>query len=317
MTLQEERWSRGIAWLKKFPFIPIDIGLALLVTLTGLTLFVFSGINGDNRAGFVFIQNIEQSSLDTRFSLRGARAHDPRILIVGIDERTLQKINSFPLPRSNYAALVERLNAGGARIIAFDETFPTPESNSGPQALQQLQSNLGASISPSVLKQVEALEISSDQDANFASALKKGGDVILGHLFLSPERTKSADTTTADAYFNIVWAQTFPQVMPVKSKDRNAFDLGTAWIRNGGTVAAGVEANITRIAESAASYGFLKINPEPAGTLRRVLLMIRYQDKDFFPSLPLQVIREYEKIPDQQIVAYIAEDGLERMEFGG
>ena len=45
--------------------------------------------------------------------------------------------------------------------------------------------------------------------------------------------------------------------------------------------------------------------------------MIRYQDKDFFPSLPLQVIREYEKIPDQQIVAYIAEDGLERIQFGG
>jgi adenylate cyclase len=316
MTLQEEHWSRWAARLRKFPFVRIDIALALLVTLTGLTLFVFSGINGDNRAGFVFLQNIEQSSLDTRFSLRGARAHDPRIVIVGIDERTLQKINSFPLPRSNYATLVERLNAGGARVIAFDESFPTPESNSGPQALQQLQKNLGASISPNALKQVKELELSTDQDANFAAALKKGGNVILGHLFLNPERAKSADTKAAEAYFNIVWAQTFPQVVPVKSKDRKAFDLGTAWVQNGGTVAAGVEANITKIAESAASYGFLNINPDADGTLRRALLMIRYQDKDFFPSLPLQVIREYEKIPDQQIVAYIAEDGLERIQLG-
>jgi adenylate cyclase len=316
MTLQEEHWSRWAARLRKFPFVRIDIALALLVTLTGLTLFVFSGINGDNRAGFVFLQNIEQSSLDTRFSLRGARPHDPRIVIVGIDERTLQKINSFPLPRSNYAALVERLNAGGARVIALDETFPTPESNSGPQALQQLQKNLGPSISPKVLKQVKELELSTDQDANFAAALKKGGDVILGHLFLNPERAKSAETKSADEYFNIVWAQTFPQVVPVKSKNGKAFDMGTAWIQNGGTVAAGVEANITKIAESAASYGFLNINPDADGTLRRALLMIRYQDKDFFPSLPLQVIREYETIPDQQIVAYIAEDGLERIQFG-
>jgi len=316
MTLQEEHSSSGAPWLKKLSFIRIDFGLALLVTLTGLTLFVFSGINGDNRPGFVFLQNIEQSSLDTRFSLRGARAHDPRIVIVGIDERTLQKINSFPLPRSNYAALVEQLNAGGARIIAFDEAFPTPESNSGPQALEQLQKNLGASVSPNVLKQVKELEISTDQDANFSSALKKGGDVILGHLFLNPERAKSAETKSADEYFNIVWAQTFPQVVPVKSKDGKSFDMGTAWIQNGGTVAAGVEANITKIAESAASYGFLNINPDADGTLRRALLMIRYQDKDFFPSLPLQVVREYEKIPDQQIVAYIAEDGLERIQFG-
>jgi adenylate cyclase len=317
MTLQEEHWSGWAARLRKFPFVRIDIALALLVTLTGLTLFVFSGISGDNRAGFVFLQNIEQSSLDTRFSLRGARPHDPRIVIIGIDERTLQKINSFPLPRSNYATLVERLNSGGARVIAFDETFPTPESNSGPQALQQLQKNLGASISPNVLKQVKELEISTDQDANFATALKRGGDVILGHLFLSPERAKSAETKSADEYFNIVWAQTFPQVVPVKSKNGKAFDMGTAWIQNGGTVAAGVEANITKIAESAASYGFLNINPDADGTLRRALLMIRYQDKDFFPSLPLQVIREYEKILDQQILAYIAEDGLERIQLGG
>lgn len=316
MTLQEEHWSHWAARLRKFPFVRIDIVLGLLVTLTGLTLFVFSGINGDNRAGFVFLQNIEQSSLDTRFSLRGARPHDPRIVIVGIDERTLQKINSFPLPRSNYAALVERLNTGGARVIAFDESFPTPESNSGPQALQQLLKNLGPSISPNVLKQVKELELSTDQDANFAAALKKGGDVILGHLFLNPERAKSAETKSADEYFNIVWAQTFPQVVPVKSKNGKAFDMSTAWIQNGGTVAAGVEANITKIAESAASYGFLNINPDADGTLRRALLMIRYQDKDFFPSLPLQVIREYEKIPDQQIVAYIAEDGLERIQFG-
>ena len=255
MTPQEEHGSRWAARLREFPFVRIDIALALLVTLSGLTLFVFSGINGDNRAGFVFLQNIEQSSLDTRFSLRGARPHDPRIVIVGMDERTLQTINSFPLPRSNYAALVERLNAGGARIIAFDESFPTPESNSGPQTLEQLQKNLGASISPNVLRQVKELEVSTDQDAHFATALKEGGDVILGHLFLSPERAKSAETKSAEEYFNIVWAQTFPQVVPVKSKNGKAFDLGSAWIQNGGTVAAGVEANISKIAESAASYG--------------------------------------------------------------
>src|ERR1700728_5492153 len=131
MTLQEEHRSRWAARLRKFPFVRIDIALALLMTLTGLTLFVFSGINGDNRAGFVFLQNIEQSSLDTRFSLRGARPHDPRIVIVGIDERTLQKINSFPLPRSYYAALVERLNDGGGRVIEFEQTLATQETNSG------------------------------------------------------------------------------------------------------------------------------------------------------------------------------------------
>jgi hypothetical protein len=34
---------------------------------------------------------------------------------------------------------------------------------------------------------------------------------------------------------------------------------------------------------------------------------MRYRDQDFFPSLVLQSVREYEKIPDQGIAAYIAE----------
>jgi adenylate cyclase len=313
MKRKAQQWS---AWLREFSRSQIDLSLALLVTLIGLTLFVFSGLSADNRAGFVFLQNIEQSSLDLRFELRGKRPPDSRIVIVGIDENTLQKIGSYPLPRSNFALLVNRLNADGARIIAFDATFPTPESNSAVQALQELQNNVGASMSANVLKQVKELEISSDQDAAFAASLKSGGNVILGHIFLDPDRAKAANAKSAEEYYNIVWAQAFPLVVPAKSRDGKAVDMGKAWIRASGTVAAGVEANISKIAESAASYGLLNINKDADGTLRHGTLMIRYQDLDFFPSLPLQVIREYEKIPDQDIAAYISENGLERIQFG-
>ena len=78
----------------------------------------------------------------------------------------------------------------------------------------------------------------------------------------------------------------------------------------------GVEANITKLAESAASFGFININPDQDGTLRHALLMVRYQDQDFFPSLDLEVVREYEKIRDQDIAAYIAPNGLEHIQFG-
>jgi adenylate cyclase len=104
-------------------------------------------------------------------------------------------------------------------------------------------------------------------------------------------------------------------VLKVKSKGRD-FDLGRAWLENGGNVYQGAEANLAQLAEAAASYGFFNINPDPDGTLRRGLLIVRYQDQDFFPSLAMQVLREYEKIPDQEIAAYISEDGLERIQFG-
>jgi adenylate cyclase len=308
-----QRWTQR---LSRISSRQIDIALAILVTAAGLLLFAFAGIGGSRRAGFLFLQNVEQRLLDMRFGIRGQRPHDERIVIVGIDERTLQKIGSFPLPRKTYATLVQRLSAGGARVIAFDATFPTPESNSAAQALQRLQAELGTSTTPAVAQRIRQLQAASDQDAFLAKALKQSGNVVLGHLFLDAGRAKDADPKLEEEYFNIVWAKAFPQVLKVKSKEGGDFDLGKAWVENGGTVAAGAEANIAMLAEAAASYGFIDINPDADGTLRHALLMMRYRDQDFFPSLAMQILREYEQIPDQQIAAYISEGGLERIQFG-
>ena len=313
MSSPEQRWPRWRERLREFALAHVDLGLGVLVTLLGLVLFRFSGIGAiDSRAGFAFLQSIEQSSLDLRFEMRGARPHDERIVIVGIDEQTLQKIDSFPLPRKNYATLINKLSAGGARVIAFDVTFPTPESNSGGDALRKLQAELGASASPMLRKQIQDLELASDQDAALAAAMKNSGNVVLGHIFLDSQ----PDPKLAEEYFNIAWAHVFPQVLPVGFKSGQTVDLGQVWKENGGSVKQGVEANIPKLADDAASFGFINIVPDSDGTLRHALLMIRYQDLDFFPSLDLEVVRAYEKIPDQQIAAYVGPNGLERIQFG-
>jgi adenylate cyclase len=315
MTMREQRWSSWSAALGRFSARQVDLALALLVTLTGLMLFAFAGVGGSTRAGFLFLQNVEQRSLDMRFAARGQRPHDDRIVIVGIDEKTLQNVGSFPLPRTSYAYLVNQLSAGGAGVIAFDATFPTPESNSAKKALSQLQRELGPSAPAKVTAKIKQLEAAGDHDALFAAALQQSGRVVLGHLFLDKERAQASDAKRAEEYFTIIWAKAFPQVLKVKSKGHD-FDMSRAWLENGGGVYPGAEANLAQLAEAAASYGFFNTAPDPDGTLRRALLMVRYQDQDFFPSLAMQVLREYEKIPDQEIAAYISENGLERIQFG-
>jgi adenylate cyclase len=313
MSLPEQRWPRSRERLQGFALDHVDLGLGILVTLLGLLLFRFSGIGSiDSRAGFAFLQSIEQSSLDLRFEMRGTRPHDDRIVIVGIDEQTLQKINSFPFPRKNYAELINNLTASGARVIAFDVTFPTPESNSAGEALGKLQAEVGAAASPALRKQMQDLQLASDQDATLAAGMKNSGNVVLGHIFLDSQ----PDPKLAEEYFNIAWAHVFPQVLPAGFKSGQTVDLGQVWKDNGGLVKQGVEANISKLADSAASFGFINIVPDSDGTLRHALLMIRYQDLDFFPSLDLEVVRAYEKIPDQQVAAYIAPKGLERIQLG-
>ncbi len=292
-----------------------NITAAVLTTAIGLVLFAYSGIGENRQAGFVFLQDIEQRSLDLRFALRGKRATDPRIVIVDIDEKTLREIGSYPLPRDSFALLVRKLKEEGARVVAFDMTFPTPASSESLAVLKRLRQELGTNTRPDIQSKLEVLQQQADVDAQFAGALKDAGNVVLGHTFLEADRATSSDPALAEAYFNIVWAKVFPQVLKVKSGKQD-FDPGKAWLQGGGMVATGVEANLPQFAEAAASYGFLNITPDADGTLRRALFMIRYQNQDFFPSLALQILRQYEDIPDQQIAAYIAADGLERIQFG-
>jgi len=310
--------QRPLLWWKRLSgaFLRVDLLLGVLVTIAGLALYAFSGIGDDPRAGFAFLENIEQRSLDLRFGLRGVRPHDDRIVIAGIDEKTLQQIGSFPVPRSSYATLVDRLTADGARVIGFDVTFPNPETNSAIGALERLQEDVGKNASAAVTAKIRDLEKSSDEDAQLAAAIKRSGHVVLAHLFLDPERAKGTDSRIQQDYFNIVWAKNYPQVFPIASKNGHKVDIGRAWIDAGGAVAAGAEANISKLADAAASYGFIDINPDADGTLRHAFLAIRYQDQDFFPPLAMQIIREYEQIADQDIALYIARDGLERIQFG-
>src|SRR5258708_31508997 len=74
----------------------VDVVLITLVTLTGLGIYAFIAFGQNTRAFFSFLNNIEQRTLDSRFRMRGKRAVDERVVIVGIDEKTLQKVGAWP-----------------------------------------------------------------------------------------------------------------------------------------------------------------------------------------------------------------------------
>lgn len=52
---------------------------------------------------------------------------DPQLVIVVIDDRSLQQLGQWPWPRSTHARLIERLSDAGVRRIALDLMFPEPD----------------------------------------------------------------------------------------------------------------------------------------------------------------------------------------------
>ncbi|MGI9102044.1 MAG: CHASE2 domain-containing protein [Terriglobales bacterium] len=322
-----EAWDRFADLVGQVPTKRVDMVIALVITVVGLTVYVLVSITAHTKAAFGFLDTIELRSLDARYKMRGPRrlcpgqagnrdCVDDRIVIVGLDEKTLQKVGSYPIARNFYGKAIDQMAAGGARVIGLDFDFPTPEKNSAVEALQKLQNELTGTASPAVLEKIREIERSSDNDAVFAESIKRAGNVVLGHIFLGEERAKQIDAKASEDYYNVLWGHPFPQMQKLKGN----FDLSQAWFNpvagHEGGVGYGIESNIRILAEAARSYGFFNYGPERDGIYRRAPALIRYRDREWFPSLPVEMLKVYENIKDQSEVGYMGQDGLERMEIG-
>lgn len=67
---------------------------------------------------------LANNSLDLLFRLRGPRQPDQRIVIIGVDGPSLQRLGAWPFPRGQHAQLLGRL--GKASAVGFDFLFPEP-----------------------------------------------------------------------------------------------------------------------------------------------------------------------------------------------
>ena len=84
-----------------------------LVVVFVLTLYASGTLN-----------NLERQSVDQRFAWRGDRPPDGQIVIVAIDQSTLQALETRPpLPRSDYAKVLDRVHAASPRVIGIDTQF--------------------------------------------------------------------------------------------------------------------------------------------------------------------------------------------------
>ncbi len=322
-----EVWAKFADVVGKLPAKRVDMGIATLVTLAALGLYAFVVTGLQRRAFLTFLETIEVRSLDARFRMRGPRPIDDRIVIVGLDEKTLQQVGSFPIARNYYAQAVDKLSAGGARVIGFDFDFPTPEKNSAVEALKKLETEFATS-SPAVVEKIREIQRSSDNDAILAESVKKAGNVVLGHIFLDAERAKSQDVKTAQDYVYVLSDHPFPQMRPEKQGAN--LNIDKAWndpiAGREGPVMYGIEPNLRLLAESAKSYGFFNYNPDRDGIYRKALSLIRYHQEDcahapigecqWYPSLPLEMLKVAENIKDQSMVGNVSSVGMGSIEVG-
>ncbi len=82
-----------------------------------------------------FLHALELSSMDARFSIRGAEAPPGNLAIVAIDSKTITRLQRFPFPRRFHAQMVDRLRSDGVKQIAYDAQFTEPSDPRDDNAL--------------------------------------------------------------------------------------------------------------------------------------------------------------------------------------
>ncbi len=89
----------------------------LPILLVGIALVLAAEVLG-------LFTGMDNHSYDLFFRLRGPREPDNRILIAAVDEHTLESLGRWPLRRSHYARLLERL--GKASLVGLDILLVEP-----------------------------------------------------------------------------------------------------------------------------------------------------------------------------------------------
>jgi adenylate cyclase len=150
----------------------------------------------------------ELQSIDARFDIRGPRVAPEGIVVVAIDDRTLDELGERPpLRRSRYATAIDNLRAAGARLIVLDVQITEPtepaEDNALIEALDRARPTVLAASevdddgNTNVLGGVEAQREFGVRVGSVNFPLDPGA--VYRRLAYAPDGLRSLSVTAAEA----------------------------------------------------------------------------------------------------------------------
>jgi adenylate cyclase len=277
--------------------LPLVVG----ISVTGLMGLLYA-LHATSVARLPVLDRLEAWTLDARFRLRGSRA--PRgdglqIVIVGLDDKVREEIPKLNQERRLWASFIDRIAAGGPRVIAVDYIFDTPEQVLPPDlerslkarkreidALAQDLASTGPATSEgpvtgrvaAVIKRTRTLLSRllehTRGDERMAAAFGRAGNVVPAVLFRFPGEGGGG--------------------APVGRIRRAAY--GEAVVPRGlprhrlPPRAVGASGVTPVLDERVASAGFVNNIVEADGATRRYYTAIRYRGQVYMP-LALQALR--------------------------
>lgn len=225
-------------------------GLTLVALLLSVELIWLA-----NPAQLKIVTRFNNLLYDARFTvLTPQREAQVPIVIVDLDEASIQQEGRWPWDRKKVAHLITELQANDVGLIGLDIVFSEPSRNALQQVLQQAQ------LSAATKADLENLKDNFDSDLALAKAL--GANTVPGYFFQNG--TSSAGQLPFPFYQLSKQQQTNNRLLRMNS----------------------YTGSLPVIANRAVGQGFVVAVPDLDGVVRRVPLVIRHEN-EVYASLSL------------------------------
>ncbi|MGD8961465.1 MAG: CHASE2 domain-containing protein [Desulfobacterales bacterium] len=246
--------------------------------------------------GFKPLLVLEYKAYDLMSTLRRPKGGKP-VIIVSIDDTSLNKVGGWPWPRCFIADIINTLSKNGAHALGISILYRNRELNAGGKEIQILREHLPENLPPvkkQILKKIDRLLVQTqnrlDHDACLVSAVRTARNVVLPLRFILTE----SDNATAPALSD--WLKMNSRQFPEETAAHNLPVKAAAILfklrPSEAMRVSQLQQPYQELSRKSGALGHINLVVDPDGRLRRVPLFIRFQDRDF-ASLALQVAIKY------------------------
>lgn len=246
----------------------IEIGLGIACTLLFLLInfFHFPIINA-------FIHQNDGRIYDQIIHFNWhSHSKIPHVVIIDIDNASVQKEGRWPWPRDKMAELINHLKEAGVVTIAMDIVMSEPEINYAlglKKKIEQLP-NQPSIDKKQIISALNSIAPQTDNDETFKNSLLDH-NIVLGYLFHHDEKIKKG---------------ALPE--PINYQSAEHLDLNKTHL----THFLGYNGSLDLFLNASTQAGFVTNMPDPDGTIRHSILLSVYNGH-LYPSLALKTAMNY------------------------
>lgn len=156
-----------------------------------------------------FAPSLSAASANALFRLRGELEPPDDVLIVAIDDRSLQRVGRWPWPRSVMADALDKISAARPRAVGLDIIYAEPSTEVDDRRLEEAVRNSGRVVLPAQLMRVGGEVVDRSGAIVWLRPVMGDAAAAVGHAHVSPDVdgiSRGVQLSKADDAGTRLWA---------------------------------------------------------------------------------------------------------------